>query len=144
MTHVWFGPRGRKRLDQPVRSDGLGVIALRGAWHKPSGAYTLETFGSHQPGDAFAAMPVALGGQFPLDARSAIPPPVPRMHGADFLPQRRVGAFPLAGPGFEPGVIAAALDVKSGAELAQGMFRLHALVGFVAGFDGSLKMPTVF
>ena len=104
----------------------------------------LEAFGAHQAGNAFAAVPVALRRQFLLNAGHALPPPMLRMHGPDFLPQRGVGLCPLTGSGFDPGVVAAALDVKRRAELAQGMFGFHAFNGFVTLDDGSVTRPSVF
>ena len=46
--------------------------------------------------------------------------------------------------GFAPGVVAAALDLKRRAELAQGMFGFHAFNGFVALGDGSVTIPSVY
>lgn len=85
--------RGRGTFRQPVRGDQLVVVTLRGAWREPPGASPLQFLLAHQPGDAFAAVPVALRRQFLLNAGSAIPPPMPRMHGAVFSPQRVVAAF---------------------------------------------------
>ena len=135
---------GGRLHGQPVRRDGLVVVALRGPWHEPAGAQAAQSVRTHQSRDAFAPVPVALGRQFRLDARRAVAAPMLLMHGADLHAQRGVGAFAFAGFGFDPSVIAVALHGKGRAEGGQGMVGFHAFNGFVALGGGSVKIPTVF
>ena len=138
------GSRRGRLGGQPVRRDGLVVVALRGAGHEAPGAQALQPFGLHQPRDAFAAVPPALGGEFLLDARRAVAAAMLRMHGADRRPQGRIGAGARTGLGLDPGVIAAAFHREGGAEVGEGMLGLHAFNGCVTLGNGSVKMPTVF
>ena len=137
-------PDWGRSFGQPVRGDGFLVIALRRPGHETSRARTAQRVLPHKSGHALAAAANTPGAQLPMMPRRAVASAMPLMLFGDRGRQFPIAAFPFARSGLAPGVIARTRHVQRCAQLGHGMLRAHDFDPFVAGFDGSERIPSVF
>ena len=131
---------------QTIGRDGVVVVAVGGAHTVAALLAAAEARGPHEPGDAFAALPVTLLAQGLLHPGTAVSLPALGVNGLDAARQTLIGQGAWTGrlAALLPGVVTAGGDGQVMTQGQDGMAGLHRVNPAIAFVDGSERRPNVF
>ena len=134
---------GRRSLGEPVRRDGLIMIAIGGADPKSLAAACGQALLTHEPFDAFVIAEMTALLEFVREPRAAIG--AFEAFKSAFNEKLKVTILlaTRAGGSFEPGIISAAREAQSGAKIGNGI-KWRKLFHSLAALGGWERMARVF